>query len=77
MTIEVRPRLPRARGSVSEAVIDALRTAPGPIRVPRLDGLDLLHDDDAQLRSRAATSSTTNRLSTSTTGGSGRQSSWR
>jgi hypothetical protein len=42
------PRLPHARGSVSEAVLDALLRDPGPVRVPRLDDVGLL-DDDAQL----------------------------
>jgi hypothetical protein len=49
MTIEARPHLPRPRGPISEAVIDALRTAPGPVRLPHLVGVDLLDDDDAQV----------------------------
>jgi Iron-containing redox enzyme len=49
MTREARPRLPHPRGPISEAVINALRGAPGPVRFPRLDGIDMLEDDDAQL----------------------------
>src|SRR3954471_438486 len=49
MSVDVQPRLPRARGPISEAVIDALRRAPGAVRVPNIDGVDLLDDDDAQL----------------------------
>jgi hypothetical protein len=44
-----RPILPRARGSVSEAVLDALRREPGPLRVPSLDSIDMFEDSDAQL----------------------------
>ena len=43
------PVLPAPRGSVSEAVIDALRRSPGPVLQPAIDGLDLLNDDDAHL----------------------------
>jgi hypothetical protein len=43
------PELPEPRGPVSQALIDALRGAPGPFRSPDVDGLDLLTDDDAQL----------------------------
>jgi hypothetical protein len=49
MRVEARPHLPRARGPVSETVIDALRVEPGTMRMPRLDKVDLLDDDDAQL----------------------------
>ncbi len=49
MSVELRPRLPRPRGPVSEAVIDALRRSPGVVRAPSLDDIDLLDDDDAQL----------------------------
>ena len=49
MTAEVLAQLPAARGPVSEAVVDALRTTPGRIVVPSVAGLDLLNDDDAQL----------------------------
>jgi hypothetical protein len=46
------PPLPAPRGPVSEAVLDALRREPGPLRHPSLRALrdsDLLDDDDAQL----------------------------
>jgi hypothetical protein len=49
MTADTRPHLPQPRGPVSEAVIAALLTAPGTVRLPRLDDVDLLEDDDAQL----------------------------
>src|SRR6185295_18884861 len=49
MSVDGRPRLPRSRGPISGAIIDALRRAPGVIRFPSLDGIDLLDDDDAQL----------------------------
>jgi hypothetical protein len=49
MIAEARPQLPLPRGPISEAVIDALRAAPGTVRLPRLDDVDLLEDDDAQL----------------------------
>jgi hypothetical protein len=49
MTAEGRPHLPQPRGPISEAVIDALRSAPGAIRIPILDTIDMLDDDDAQL----------------------------
>jgi hypothetical protein len=41
--------LPAARGPVSEAVLDALRREPGPIRHPNQRMYDVLSDDDAQL----------------------------
>ena len=40
---------PAPRGPVSEAVLRALRRAPGPVQHPSFDVLDLLVDDDAQL----------------------------
>jgi hypothetical protein len=46
------PPLPTPRGPVSEAVLDALRREPGPLRHPsrRAQGdSDLLDDDDTQL----------------------------
>jgi hypothetical protein len=49
MSAAIRPRLPQPRGPVSAAVIDALRGAPGAVRIPNIDDLDLLDDDDAQL----------------------------
>jgi hypothetical protein len=42
------PLLPHPRGSISEAVVDALHREPGPVRIPRLDDVALV-DDDAQL----------------------------
>jgi hypothetical protein len=44
-----RPVLPRARGSVSEAVLEALRREPGTVRIPSLDSIDMFEDSDAQL----------------------------
>ena len=49
LLVMTSPELPEPRGPVSEALIDALRGAPGPFRVPDVDGADLLTDDDAQL----------------------------
>src|ERR1700704_3997000 len=43
------PILPRPRGPVSDAVLSALRRRPGPVAMPRLAGIDMLDDDDAQL----------------------------
>lgn len=43
------PLLPQPRGCVSEALIGALRRVPGPLCMPRLDRLDMLGNDDAQL----------------------------
>lgn len=42
------PLLPSPRGQVSAAIIYALGREPGPVLLPRLDGVDVL-DDDAQL----------------------------
>jgi Iron-containing redox enzyme len=49
MNLGGRPRLPSPRGPLSEAVIDALRGAPGPVLIPSLTAVDVLNDDDAQL----------------------------
>jgi hypothetical protein len=46
---DLPPPLPRPRGPISETIIDALDRAPGALRMPRLDGVDLLENDDAQL----------------------------
>jgi hypothetical protein len=46
---DVPPPLPRPRGPISAAIVGALRRDPGPVRIPRLDDVDLLDDDDAQL----------------------------
>ena len=46
---DTRVRLPAPRGPVSQAVIQAFRREPGPVRHPAVDELDLLDDDDAQL----------------------------
>ncbi len=43
------PLLPTPRGDISEAIIDALGDGPGPLRLPRLDAVDLLDDHDVQL----------------------------
>jgi hypothetical protein len=43
------PVLPVARGPLSEAVITALRRAPGPVVRPRLTSADPVTDDDLQL----------------------------
>jgi hypothetical protein len=43
------PFVPQPRGSVSESILAALRHPPGPIRIPALDGVDALGDDDVQL----------------------------
>ena len=49
MTPSSHPELPAPRGPLSEAVVEALRRAPGPVRRPRIDDIDMLTDDDAQL----------------------------
>jgi hypothetical protein len=41
--------LPTPRGHISQAIVDALGRAPGPLRMPRLGAVDMLDDDDAQL----------------------------
>jgi hypothetical protein len=46
---DVPPPLPRPRGPISAAIIDALEHAPGPLRMPGIAGVDMLDDDDAQL----------------------------
>lgn len=46
---DAQPKLPRARGPVSDAVIGALRGPVGSVRLPSLDDIDVLGDDDAQL----------------------------
>jgi hypothetical protein len=43
------PRLPDPRGPISEAILEALRRAPGPVGLPFLGDVDMLDDDDAQL----------------------------
>jgi len=43
------PPLPQARGPISDAVLMALRRAPGPIEVPDVAVDDVLADDDLQL----------------------------
>jgi hypothetical protein len=43
--LERSPLLPPARGPFSESIIDALRGAPGPLRLPRIDRLDGFGDD--------------------------------
>src|ERR1700722_1389481 len=45
----VDPRLPAARGPVSEALINALRRSPGPIASPAAEAIDVLADEDTQL----------------------------
>ena len=42
---ERSPLLPPALGPVSQSIIDALRGAPGPLRIPPVDRLDGLGDD--------------------------------
>lgn len=44
-----RPALPQPRGSVSEAVTNALTRSPHAFRTPWVEDLDLLTSDDAQL----------------------------
>src|SRR6476646_8018687 len=43
------PPPPHARGPISDAVLTALRRAPGPIEVPDVAVDDVLADDDLQL----------------------------
>jgi hypothetical protein len=49
-TAAAAPRLPRPRGPVSEAVVRALRSAPGSdLGAPVVEAIDLLDDEDGQL----------------------------
>lgn len=44
-----QPVLPQPRGCLSEAVIEALGSAPGRVLLPALDGCSVIADDDTQL----------------------------
>ena len=65
------PVLPTPRGHISEAIIDALDRAPGALRMPRLDRVDVLESDDAQLALWCCYELHYSSFAESTTGGSG------